>query len=168
LVTKDGNEYYFEYSATLRIFGQNLDHEAITATLRLEPTYTHKQGDFATYIDSGGRVRTLKQPNKFDTWQYKSPIESTKPLVEHIEYLWEQLKAHKEYLLELKKYYSVDVYCAYESDSGQAGIEIPYTCLEMFTELQIPFGVSILLNEDAIAQNLLEAKKWQKRIKYKK
>jgi hypothetical protein len=45
VLNKEGNEYYFEYSATLRIFGQNLDHEAITATLGLEPTYMHKQGD---------------------------------------------------------------------------------------------------------------------------
>jgi hypothetical protein len=38
----------------------------------------------------------------------------------------------------------------------------------MFTELQIPFGVSILLNEEAITEAHLEARKLQKRIKYKK
>ncbi len=154
---KRGKDYYDKkYWATLRIFGEGVDHEAITATLGLEPTYMHKQGD------------RFNKPYKYDMWQYTAPVERTQPLEEHIQYLWEQIKAHKEYLLELKENYTVDVFCAYESDSGQAGIEIPYTCLEMFTELQIPFGVSILLNEEAAEQSLLEARKWQKRIKYKR
>ena len=157
-MNKDGNEYYFEYSATLRIFGQNLGHEAITATLGLDPTHSHKQGD----------IKYRNSPFEFDMWSYKVPVERTQPLEKHINFLWEQIKAHKEYLLELKKNYTVDVFCGYRSDSSTAGIEVPYTCLEMFTELQIPFGVSIIVTGNELEEALLKARKWQRRIKYKK
>jgi len=48
-------------------------------------------------------------------------------------------------LLELKKSLTVDVFLGYRSSCDHAGIEVPHTSLEMFTELEIPFGVSIII-----------------------
>ncbi len=158
MVNKEGNNYYFEYRATLRIFGEGLDHEAITATLGLDPTHTHKQGDMVS------RRSTYEN----DMWSYTAPLERIQPLEEHIQDLWERVKDHKAYLLELKKNYTVDVFCGYRSDSSTAGFDVSYTCLEMFTELQIPFGVSIIVDGNELEEALVKARKRQKRIKYKR
>jgi hypothetical protein len=39
----------------------------------------------------------------------------------------------------------VDVFLGYRSNCDTAGIEVPHTSLEMFSELQIPFGLSIIV-----------------------
>ncbi len=51
----------------------------------------------------------------------------------------------KEYLRSLKNVASVDVFLGYGSNVDTAGVEIPYTSLEMFIELEIPFGLSIVI-----------------------
>ena len=58
---------------------------------------------------------------------------------------WNIIKDKKNKLLELKEKYTVDVFLGYRSNCDHAGIEIPYTCLEMFTELKIPFAISIIV-----------------------
>lgn len=78
-------------------------------------------------------------------WSYKAGVDESEPLHQHIDSLWLALKPHKRYLLDLKKSLSVDVFVGYRSNSGTAGIEVPYTSLEMFTELEIPFGISIII-----------------------
>jgi hypothetical protein len=51
----------------------------------------------------------------------------------------------KDYLLRLKQEVTVDVILGYRSNSGTAGVEVPCRCLEMFVELQVPFGLSIIV-----------------------
>ncbi len=46
---------------------------------------------------------------------------------------------------ELDYWSGVDVFLGYRSNVDYAGVEVPYTCLEMFTELEIPFGLSIVV-----------------------
>jgi len=48
-------------------------------------------------------------------------------------------------LLGLKTSVTVDVFLGYRSNSGTAGFEVPCSSLEMFTELKIPFGVSVIV-----------------------
>jgi hypothetical protein len=43
----------------------------------------------------------------------------------------------------LKHWLTVDVFCSYSSN-GCAGIEVSHHALEMFIELEIPFGLSII------------------------
>ena len=50
-----------------------------------------------------------------------------------------------DYLRALKKTVLVDVFLGYRSNCDHAGIEIPHTSLEMFTELEISFGISIVV-----------------------
>ena len=59
--------------------------------------------------------------------------------------LWERLRPHKEYLLGLKKSVTVDVFLGYRSNCDHCGVEVPHTSLEMFWELKIPFGLSIIV-----------------------
>jgi hypothetical protein len=78
-------------------------------------------------------------------WSYKAPVKKAEPLNVHIDALWETVRDRKEYLLHLKQSLTVDVFLGYQSNCDHAGIEVPYQSLEMFKELQIPFGLSIVV-----------------------
>ncbi len=127
---------YFAYSATLRIGGEISDMDEISAALGLSPTHSHRKGE-----KRGAKAVPYRQ----DMWSYSPPVEKSEPLHAHIDALWLKLKPNKNYLLELKKSMSVDVFVGYRSNCDTAGIEVPHTSLEMFTELEIPFGISIIV-----------------------
>jgi len=78
-------------------------------------------------------------------WSYTSPVEGSEPLHVHIDSLWNTFREHKAYLLDLKRELTVDVFLGYRSNCDHAGVEVPHQSLEMFTELQIPFGLSIIV-----------------------
>ena len=132
----DTNEepYYFAYSATLRIFGDLPNLDEISSALRVQPTRTHKRGD---------RQGSSSFPH--DMWSLTPTLPKSEPLGQHIDTLWAIIKPHKHYLLELKKSATVDVFLTYLSDCETAGIEVPHTSLEMFLELEIPLGISIVV-----------------------
>ena len=125
----EGEEYFFSYSASLRIAGDGLDLGSVSAALRLQPTHSHNKGE----------------PYKHDMWHYSPPVDKSEPLEKHIDALWRVMKPHKQYLLQLKKSFTVDVFLGYRSNCETAGFEVPHTSLEMFIELQIPFGVSVIV-----------------------
>ncbi len=128
---------YFEYSATLRIFGTIADLDEITKRLRVTPSGAHRKGE-------RGWGQSLP-PYKHDMWMYTAPVDKTEPLYAHINALWNTFRNQKEYLLHLKQTLTVDVVLGYQSNCDHAGVEVPYQSLEMFRELQIPFGLSIIV-----------------------
>jgi hypothetical protein len=128
-------ENYFAYKATLRIFGEDLDFEEIHTQLGVSPTHLYRKGD---------RKGPNSPINKHDMWQYSPQLDESVELAKHIDALWTNIKHAKEYLISLKKVATVDVFLGYRSNVDHAGVEVPYTCLEMFTELEIPFGLSII------------------------
>ncbi len=134
--TEPDEEMYFAYSASLRIFGDISDLDEITSRLGLEPTNTHRKGD---------RKGPKSPPYKHDMWSYEVPISEEEPLAKHIDALWSKIKKHKDYLIELKETLTVDVFLGYRSNCDHAGVEVPSTSLEMFTEPRIPFGLSIII-----------------------
>lgn len=131
----NAESYYFAYSATLRVFGTIPDSDAISALLNLHPSHTHRKGERGP----GGKICVD------DMWAYRAPVERAEPLYKHIDELWTKLKPNKALLLELKKSVTVDVFPGYRSDCDSAGLEVPHTSLEMFRELEIPFGLSIIV-----------------------
>ena len=80
-------------------------------------------------------------------WRFKSPVDETEPLMAHIDCLWNQIRDRKDFLLQLKKQpnVTVDVFLGYRSNCDHAGVEVPASSLEMFVELGIPFGLSIII-----------------------
>jgi Domain of unknown function (DUF4279) len=134
--TEREEDTYFAYSATLRIAGEIPDLDEISAALGLSPTHSHRKGE---------RRGAKAAPYRQDMWSYSPPVEKSELLHRHIDALWLILKPHKDYLLELKKSLNVDVFVGYRSNCDTAGVEVPHTSLEMFTELEIPFGVSIIV-----------------------
>jgi hypothetical protein len=136
-VRENSDKIYFAHNATLRIFGNIPDLDEITQALGITPSSTHRKGDRFT-----GRI--LK-PYAHDMWSYDAPAKETEPLHVHIDNLWNTFKGRKEYLIELKSNLAVDVFLGYRSNCDNAGVEVPYQSLEIFRELQIPFGLSIIV-----------------------
>ncbi|MDR0320530.1 MAG: DUF4279 domain-containing protein [Treponema sp.] len=136
MVQENDEEYYFEYSASLRIFGNIENPNEITNLLGLEPKSIHK---------IGGKIIHNNKPYDKTIWIYQIDIPEDDPLELHINALWNKIKNKKKELLKLKEKYTVDVFLGYRSNCCTAGIEFSYKCLDMFTELEIPFGVSIII-----------------------
>jgi hypothetical protein len=122
--------YFFRFSARLRIFGDGLDLDEITRTLGLTPTHTHQKG----------------ARRKHDMWSYTAPVARELPLEEHIMALWDAVRPHIPYLRDLKRKFHVDVFCGYGSNSGTAGFQVSHRCLGLFSELEVPFGVSVVIS----------------------
>ena len=126
----------FAYSATLRIFGQQLDFDAISEALGLLPTNTHRQGE---------RKGPKSPPYKEDAWFYSPDVPEERPLGEHIGALWAAVQLKKAFLLDLKQKARVNVFLGYRSNVDFAGFQVPHHSLEMFQALEIPFDVSVIV-----------------------
>ena len=63
----------------------------------------------------------------------------------HIEALWQIVRPEIDYLKALKQRFKVDVFCGYRSNCDHAGFEVSHKSLELFTELEVPFGVSAIV-----------------------
>jgi hypothetical protein len=131
-----GEQTYFAYSAALRIFGHPLDPDDVTRHLGISPTHAHRKGD---------RRGPNSGPYDHDMWSYTAPVGQAEPLGVHIDALWNTFREHKPYLLQLKHDVTVDVFLGYRSNCDHAGVVVPYESLEMFRELQVPFGLSIVV-----------------------
>jgi len=126
----DEPEYFFHFKATLRISGDGLDVDEISRRLGLMPTHTHQKGD----------------RRKHDMWSYTAPVAEEQRLEEHIIALWDAVRPHIPYLRDLKRKFQVDVFCSYRSNSATAGFQVSHRCLGLFSELEVPFGVSVVIS----------------------
>ena len=132
----DEEPLYFAYSASLRISGAIPDIEAITRQLGLHPTHVHRRGEFR---------RPGATPYQAEMWIYEAQVGEGEPLDRHIDHLCERLRDHKLFIRQLKTSLKVDVFLGYRSNSDTAGVEIPHQSLAIFTELEVPFGLSIII-----------------------
>ena len=128
-------EYFFRFSATLRIFGDIEDLDAITADLGVTPTHAHRRGDKP--------LPTSLRVYEHDMWSYSAPVPRDRPLEAHLEALWRVVRPHAAYLRGLKERLSVDVYCSYHTNCSTGGFEVDHRALTIFQELEVPFGVSV-------------------------
>jgi uncharacterized protein DUF4279 len=128
-------EYFFRFSATLRIFGEIGDLAAITAKLGVAPTHMHRRGEKP--------LPTSLRGYEHDMWSYSAPVPRDRPLQVHLESLWRAVRPHVAYLKGLKNRLSVDVYCSYHTNCSTGGFEVDHRALTIFTELEVPFGVSV-------------------------
>jgi len=136
-VPPEGEEPYFAFCATLRIFGDLGDLDVISSGLGLCPTRSYHKGE-------------RKFPHRADVWPrdgwlYQPPVDESRPLEEHIMALWDRLRPHMAFLKSLRAMHQVDIFCGYRSNSGTAGFEVSHKCLGLFIELEVPFGVSVII-----------------------
>jgi hypothetical protein len=128
-------EVSVNFSASLRIFGDALDFAEITRTLGVQPTHQYRKGE---------RRSSRAVPYKHNGWIFRPSLDETRPLTEHILALWVVVRPHVAYLRSLKQTCKVDVFCGYRSNHQAAGFEVDHRCLELFTALEVPFGVSVV------------------------
>ncbi|HYE73065.1 MAG TPA: DUF4279 domain-containing protein [Blastocatellia bacterium] len=134
---EDGEEdvpLFFACSASLRIMGNNIPFADIENTLGLKGSHKHRRGE------SRGK-KTYEE----DLWTLSSPLPEEEPLAKHLDWLWEHLHQHINYLLSLKRDYKIDIFAGYRSNCDHAGIEIPVSSMRIYFDLEIPFGLSIIV-----------------------
>jgi hypothetical protein len=126
---------YFAYSATLRIQGSNLPLEEIAQRFGAEASHQHRRGE---------QRRPNARPYPSDAWHLTAATPEESELTEHLRELWRHVKPHVEYLRSLDA--EVDVFCGYRSNNGGAGFEVHPDALEIFRALDIPFGLSVIVD----------------------
>lgn len=124
------------FCATLRIHGDGVPFEEISRRLAVDPTHLHRKGE-----RRGPRSPAWRD----DAWHFRPALPETDPLEHHIEAIWEVVGPHVAYVKTLKQRFAVDVFCGYRSNCDIAGFELSHTSLELFTSLEIPFGVSVII-----------------------
>ena len=134
-VVHNDEPVFRRFRASLRIAGEGLDLNEISQTLGLTPTHQHRKGE---PHGEGSRRR--------DIWIYEAPVDRERPLHEHIMALWDAVRPQIPYLRELKRRFDVSVFCGYRSNSSTAGFEVDHRCLGLFAELEVPFGVSVIIS----------------------
>ena len=133
--TDENEPSYFAYSATLRINGTDLPFDEVTKTLGVAPSHQHKAGE---------RSRPTARPYKDDAWHFTAPLPEETELTEHLRQLWQTVEHHIGYLTALDA--TVDVFCGYRSNNGTAGFAVEPDALQIFTALNVPFGVSVIVD----------------------
>jgi hypothetical protein len=104
LTAIEDSALWYAYSATLRIFGDIQDLDEITQHLGVVPTDAHRKNE----------LRGPDSPMyKHDMWSYEALVDMSEPLHVHIDALWNTFKEHKQYLLQLKRNVTVDVFLGY-------------------------------------------------------
>lgn len=129
-------EDYFNFTVTLRVHGDGVPFDEITARLEVQPTHVHRKGEKRGPASPG-------YPS--DMWQFKPALPKSEPLDRHLEALWQVVQPAVDYLKELKQRFKVDVFCGYRSNCDHAGFEVSHRSLELFTALEVPFGVSVII-----------------------
>lgn len=129
-------ENYFHFRATLRIHGMDIPFDEITEQLGVKPTMQRRKGE----------RRGPRSPEyEDDAWHYQPDFPKTEPLEAHIEALMNVVRPKLNYLKSLKTRFTIDVFCGYRSNCDHAGFEVPHTALELFTALEVPFSVSVIV-----------------------
>jgi hypothetical protein len=129
-------ENYFCFTASLRIHGDSVPFEEISQRLGVQPTCIHRKGE-----RRGARSPAYRD----DGWFYRPPLPETEPLEAHIDALWQVVRPAVDFLKALKERFRVDIFCGYRSNCDHAGFQVSHKCLEMFTALEVPFGVSVIV-----------------------
>jgi hypothetical protein len=126
---------YFAFSVTLRVHGKDMPFDEITSRLGVTPTHQHREGE---------RGRPKARPYPTDAWHFTAPLSEEEELTNHLRALWKLVEPHVDYLLSLNA--KVDVFCGYRSNNGSAGFQVESDALEIFSALQVPFSVSVIVD----------------------
>jgi len=128
---------YQTFMVSLRISAEELPLEEITQVLGVQPTMQLRRGD---------RPRPRSPISKVARWHYRPPVPEERELSEHLRALWQVLAPHTDYLRDLKTRATVDIFCGYRSNHGGAGFEVAPDALQPFIALDIPLGVSVIID----------------------
>lgn len=133
----------FAAGAVFRTCGTKLDFARITQELGIAPTHAHKLGEF----------NQLNEAYETDMWSVSSPLNPSEKLELHIDWLRQLLLPRKQFILSLKNEFNVDIYCFKTCYTEQASLTLSSRALELFVELGIELGVSLIFLPDEVNQS---------------
>ncbi|MGH7977702.1 MAG: DUF4279 domain-containing protein [Limisphaerales bacterium] len=129
--------------AALRVFTDQTDLNFISHCFGINATQQHRKGDSISKKNSQAGIF------KESLWLYRSPLDGTKPLSEHIESilkLLEKSDANKSDA-NLKSLHdkgvSMDIFCVFSSESGQGSTEINALLLQRLAKQQISLIIDL-------------------------
>lgn len=124
--------------ATLRIWAKSLDPDTVTLRLGIGPSDSFKAGDH--------RGKDGRNIWKHGRWALTSQeIVVSTDLVKHIEWVLDQIEPVREHLRELMQQPGVraDLFCFWETESINPGIEFSPAVMERVAALNLPIGIDI-------------------------
>ncbi|MFA6063607.1 MAG: DUF4279 domain-containing protein [Gallionella sp.] len=86
---------FFTFDAAIRIGGAGQFHDEIFTKTGLVPSHSHLAGEKVSSHSAGVR--------KEDIWVLNSPLDRSKPLDEHIDWLLKTITPHIDYLSNITK-----------------------------------------------------------------
>jgi len=128
----------FGFSATLRVMCAAERHEEIEQETGLVATHQHARGEEGLF----GR------PWPEDLWALESPLPPGAALDDHLRWIWEKVRPHRDYFRRLadEDGTEVDLFCGYRTDCAECGFEVCPEALEITQALDIPLEVSVVLS----------------------
>lgn len=124
--------------AALRVFTAESDVEFISSLIGVSPTERHLKGEPISKRNPGAGV--LRE----SSWIYKSPLDDSRPLSDHIDAVLRILESPDADLKSLRsRVSSVDVFCMFSSESGQGSIELDSRLLQRLAKQQIDLIIDL-------------------------
>ncbi len=123
-----------EALASIRIFGNSLDFDALSRGLGIQPSELHRAGE-------RGLTASVYAE---DMWCLDSPYPRTDPLEVHLKWLRQALLPHYDYLRPLRGIYEVSSYCGVSVDGDRCQFQVSPEALAIFVELGIDMDISLI------------------------
>lgn len=117
------------------IAGSSLDFDKISTTLNQRSSQTGRAG-------SGKSTLVLAE----DIWKMTSPLEPSKALDEHLQWLREQLERHVDYLRDLSRTTRLRVHIGFTFSQEQNGFAILPEFVRFFASFNTLVDVFIICN----------------------
>jgi hypothetical protein len=107
----------------------------IARQLGIEPSHQPREGE---------RSRLRSRSYATDAWHLTAAIPEERDLSNHLRELWRIVATHVAYIRSLDA--EVDVFCGYRSDHGASGFNIDPDALTIFTALDVPVAISVIVD----------------------
>ncbi len=123
-------------TASLRVFGDELDPDTVTRTLGHEPSQSYRRGDF---ISPGRRP----EQRKCGMWLLAATDAEPEAFEEQIEALLLKLTDDLTVWRKLTEHYQVDLYCGFFMDTSNQGFSLPARSMSLLTARGIEIGFEV-------------------------
>jgi len=120
--------------ASIRIFGEGLDFEAVSRGIGFPPSGSHRKGD----RDLIGRAFDK------DMWRLDSPLSPTEPLDAHLKVLRTMLSPRNDFLRSIKEFYEVSSYVGLTITGNAGQFSVSAESLRLWVELAISMELGIV------------------------
>lgn len=121
--------------AALRISGDTLDPDQITAILGSEPTQSGIKGERFSTRHSAARRTSF--------WLLESPLKDSLPLADHLKWLLDLIEPKRDLIGSVAEKWRVDFFCGFSSENGQGGTTFDSDLLCHLAHLGVPLVLDL-------------------------